>query len=52
MVRRGRLLVFVEVKFRADRDARASRFVARFPHHAGLVWQFDLLVVSGKGGFR
>ena len=67
IVRRGRLLVFVEVKFRADRDARAyavspaqwrrisagaSGFVARHPHYAGLVWRFDLFVVGGKGGFR
>ena len=52
-VRRGRLLIFVEVKFRADRDtgpyavspaqwrrisAGASGFVARHPHYAGLVW--------------
>ena len=67
IVRRGRLLIFVEVKFRADRDtgpyavspaqwrrisAGASGFVARHPHYAGLVWRFDLFVVGGNGRFR
>ena len=67
IVRRDRLLIFVEVKFRADRDtgpyavspaqwrrisAGASGFVARHPHYAGLVWRFDLFVVGGTGRFR
>ncbi|MEC8094484.1 MAG: YraN family protein, partial [Pseudomonadota bacterium] len=67
IVRRDRLLIFVEVKFRADRDtgpyavspaqwrrisAGASGFVARHPHYAGPVWRFDLFVVGGNGRFR
>lgn len=67
IVRRGRLLIFVEVKFRADHDtvpyvvspaqrgrisAGASGFVARHPHYAGFVWRFDLFVVGGTGRFR
>ena len=67
IVRRGCLLIFVEVKLRADRDAGpyavspaqwrrvsagASRFVARHPHYAGLVWRFDTFVVGGNGRFR
>lgn len=67
IVRRGKLLVFVEVKFRADHDAGAyavspaqwrrisagaSGFVARHPPYAGFVWRFDLFVVNGKGRFR
>ena len=67
IVRLGRLLIFVEVKFRANRDtgpyvvspaqwwrisAGASGFVARHPHYAGLVWRYDLFVVGGNGRFR
>ena len=67
IVRCGRRLIFVEVKFRADRDtgpyagppaqwarisASASGFVARDPHYAGFVWRFDLFVVGGTGRFR
>ena len=67
IARRGRLLIFVEVKFRADRDAGpyavspaqwrrsstgASGFVARHPHYAGPVWRFDMFFVGGNGRFR
>ena len=67
IARRGRLLIFVEVKFRADRDAGpyavspaqwrrssagASGFLARHPHYAGLVWRFDMFFVGGNGRFR
>ena len=63
----GRLLIFIEVKFCADRDAGpcamspeqwrrisagASGFVARHRHCAGLVWRFDMFVVGRNGGFR
>ena len=66
-VRRGKLLVFVEVKFRADHDAGAyavspaqwrrisagaSGFVVRYLNDAGFVWRFDLFVVSSRDGFR
>ena len=67
IVRRGRLLIFVEVKFRANRDtgpyvvspaqwwrisAGASGLVARHPHYAGRFWRFDMFVVGGNGRFR
>ena len=67
IVMRGRLVIFVEVKSRADLDAGpyavspaqwrricagSSRFLARHPHYAGLVWRFDLFVVGGNARFR
>ena len=67
ILRRGRLLVFVEVKFRADSDASAYAvspaqwrrisagargFVARHPYYAGHVWWFDLFVVAAMGRFQ
>ena len=67
IVRRGRLLIFVEVKFRANRDtgpyvvspaqwwrisAGASGLVARHPHCAGRFWRLDMFVVGGNGRFR
>ena len=67
IVRRGRLLVFVEVKFRADGDATACAvspaqrrrisagargFVARHPYYADHVWRFDLFVVAAMGRFQ
>ena len=67
IVMRGRLVIFVEVKSRADLDAGpyavspaqwrrisagASGFVARHPHYLGLVWRFALFVVGGNGRFQ
>ena len=61
ILRRGRVLVFVEVKFRDDHKAGAyavsptqwrriaagaSGFVARHPQFAGFAWRFDLFIVS------
>ena len=49
VLRCGRLMVFVEVKFRADRDERASGFASCYPNYAGPVCRFDLFAVGGKG---
>jgi putative endonuclease len=64
ILRRGRLLVFVEVKFRADSDASAYAvspahwrcisagapgFVARHPYYADHGWRFNLFVVVAMG---
>ena len=67
IVPRGRLLIFVEVKFCAHHDtghyavspaqwrrnsAGTSGFVARPPHYADLFWRSDMFVVGGTGRFR
>ena len=67
VLRRGRLLVFVEVKFRSDSDVSAYAvppaqwrrisvgargFGARHPLYADYVWQFDLFVVAAMGCFQ
>ena len=64
IARRGRLLVFVEVKYRQDWmstfhavtpaqwrriSAGATGFVTRYPTCRALAWRFDLFVVGGYG---
>lgn len=67
VVRRGRTIVFVEVKQRADeaagidavsaasrrRVARAAEhWIAAHPAAAGLGWRFDIVVAIRGGGMR
>ena len=67
ILQRWRLLVFVEVKFRADSDATAYAVspaqrrrisagacgvVARHLCYADHVWRFDLFVVAAMGRFQ
>ena len=67
IVRRGRLMIFILAKFRADRDAGpcavslvqwrrisagTSGFVLRHLQYVGLVWRFEIFVVGGYGRFR
>lgn len=62
IARRGRVIAFIEVKFRASADAAiesvserqqrrilaaASAFIARHPDYAAMTSRFDIIVVTG-----
>lgn len=50
VARRGRVLVFIEVKYRADiglaQDAVTAHFVGAQPALQGLRWRFDVMALA------